>query len=120
MTDKRKHKRIPFSMKLWCSSYHDPAGELQSFTRPVFMDIFDMSIGGLGIICKHDFAENSILHFTLYLEERPYEVMALVRWIKKDSCYHKLGTMFVGSNNALQRHLEDYINENDELDKKTD
>ena len=113
MTDKRKHKRIPYSMKLWCSTYHDPQGILQSFERPVFMDVFDMSVGGLGIICKHAFEENCILHFTLYLEEIPYKVMALVRWSGEDGNYRRLGTMFVGNNNDLQRHLSKYIDKNE-------
>lgn len=106
MREKRIHDRVPYRVDVECIHYYKPDGSESKFNHPVHMDVFDLSLGGIGIITKTHFDPGTVLVFTLYLENVPYTVMALVRWHHGNDFTNRYGLEFIGPSNMMFRHLK--------------
>lgn len=110
MIDNRVHARVDYRVLIRCVEYYDPEGILIRLDDFIQIDVFDVSLGGLGVIAKTKFLVNSILVFTLYLEGIPYSSMAQVRWKNSNDFINRYGIEFVGVSNMMHRHIKALIN----------
>ena len=110
MTNMRVHNRVAYREKLECYHYYSVDGQRHPFKEVVQMEVFDLSLGGLGIVTKYQFPEDIILEFTFYLEAIPYQVMALIKWVNTNDIFYRYGLEILGHNNMLFRHLQQYVN----------
>lgn len=110
MDNLRVHNRVAYRQNLECYHYYSADGQWHSFEEVIQMEVFDVSLGGLGIVTKHKFSDDIILEFTLYLEAIPYPVMALIKWVKTNGIFYRYGLEILGHNNMLFRHLKAYVN----------
>lgn len=106
MRELRVHSRIKYRIKIFCYRYYNTDGEIVKFQEPIDLEVFDISLGGLGIITKHEFKLNQTLEFTLYLEDVPYQVMTVIKWCNMNQIYYRYGLEIIGHNNMLFRHLK--------------
>lgn len=109
MNNLRVHNRVNYRVKLSCSRYYSLDGVLTKIEEPVELEVFDLSLSGLGVITKNEFLVSNTLEFTLYLEDIPYSVMAIIKWKKQNQFFYRYGLEIIGHNNMLFRHLKDYI-----------
>lgn len=106
MKDLRVHNRVNYRVKLSCSRFYDSKGTIIKFEEPKELEVFDLSLSGLGVITKYEFMLDSTLEFTLYLEDVPYQVMAIIKWEDNNQVYYRYGLEIIGHNNMLFRHLK--------------
>ncbi len=107
--NKIKDKRVNSFMRIWCRKSTSPYGIEIEYKKPLFMDVSEISRTGVGIICKYQFEENTLLNFTLFLNSISYEVMAIVRWGKIKDSYFAHGVEIIGNNNLLFNHLKSIV-----------
>jgi len=110
MSEERIHKRVSYRVKLWCYYYYTEVGEKVKFETPIMMEVFDVSLGGIGIITNTLFPRNATLEFTFYLEDIPYQVMATIKWNHSNNIFCRYGLEIIGHNNMLFRHLQQFVN----------
>lgn len=106
----RIHQRIPYRTKVNVYRYYDQKGVLVTPTKGIVLEIFDMSLGGLGVLTTHEFLMPSTLEFTLYLEDIPYAVMAKIAWSQHNQFFFRYGLEIIGHQNMLFRHLKKLTN----------
>jgi c-di-GMP-binding flagellar brake protein YcgR len=109
MKETRTHDRVPYRVKLWCYHYYTPVGEIVKFDEPIMMEVFDVSLGGIGVVTKSQFPDNATLEFTLYLEQIPYQVMTQLKWVSTNNVFFRYGLEIIGHNNMLFRHLQRFV-----------
>jgi len=107
--ENRVHSRVDYRVLIRCLQYYDPDGILVRFDDFIQIDVFDVSLGGIGVITKSQFPVNSILVFTLYLEDVPYSSMAQVRWCTSNEYTNRYGLELLGVSNMLHRHIKALI-----------
>lgn len=76
---------------------------------PIMMEVFDLSLGGLGVVTKQEFPDNATLEFTFYLEKIPYQVMTQIKWTNTNHIFYRYGLEIIGHNNMLFRHLQQFV-----------
>ena len=109
MKETRVHERVPYRVKLWCYHYYTSVGEIVKFEEPIMMEVFDISLGGIGVVTKQQFPENATLEFTFYLESIPYQVMTQIKWLNTNGVFYRYGLEIIGHNNMLFRHLKNFV-----------
>jgi len=116
MTETRIHDRVRYRVKLWCYHYYTADGEIVRFEEPIMMEVFDVSLGGIGIITKTEFPQGATLEFTFYLEQIPYQVLTQVKWLNTNNIFCRYGLEIIGHNNMLFRHLQQFVKGHSILD----
>ncbi|MBN2797264.1 MAG: PilZ domain-containing protein [Clostridia bacterium] len=106
----RIHKRISFRSKIDVYRIYDAKGQLNVLEEPIHLEVFDISLGGLGVLSKRFQLNASMLEFTLYVQEIPYRVIAKVVWHETNEIFHRYGLEIIGHNNMLFRYLKEMIN----------
>lgn len=108
--EQRTHERIGYRTKLQVYQYYNMNGILIKPKEPIEMEVFDISLGGIGVISYKDIPGHATLEFTLYLEEIPYQVMAKIAWTQHNLVFFRYGLEIIGHNNMLFRHLQKFVN----------
>lgn len=106
--ESRCHERIPYRTKINVYRYYNMSGILVTPGDPIELEVFDLSLGGLGVISHKAFTGSVTLEFTLYLEDIPYPVMAKIAWSKHNHLFFRYGLEIIGHNNMLFRHLKKF------------
>lgn len=109
MNESRTHDRVNYRTKLWCYHYYDNKGNCLKLETPISMEVFDVSLGGIGVVTRLPMPKKSTLEFTLYLENIPYQVLTQVRWHVTNNLFHRYGMEIIGHNNMLFRHLQSFV-----------
>lgn len=109
MIESRVHTRVSYRVKLWCYYYYDVNGERLQFDTPISMEVFDVSLGGLGVVTRLPIPKNCTLEYTFYLEDIPYQVLTQVKWHTTNNIFHRYGMEIIGHNNMLFRHLQHFV-----------
>lgn len=109
MRESRVHTRVNYRVKLWCYYYYGDNGERHKFEMPISMEVFDVSLGGVGVVTRLPFPKKSTLEFTFYLEDIPYQVLTQVKWHTTNNIFHRYGMEIIGHNNMLFRHLQHFV-----------
>lgn len=107
--ENRVHERVEYRTKVEVYRYYNMSGELTVLEEPMRMEVYDVSISGLGILSHKEHIQEGTLEFTFYLEEIPYRVMARIVWVDHNNIFFRYGLEIIGHNNMLFRHLKDYI-----------
>ncbi|WP_026893624.1 PilZ domain-containing protein [Clostridiisalibacter paucivorans] len=103
---KRVHSRIMYSTRLECYRYYEN-NELKRYNPPMELIMFDLSLGGIGVISEEYLKIGNVLMFTLKLNIMPYQVMAKVVWTYKIGHMYRSGLEFVGMPNGLVREIKE-------------
>lgn len=117
MKDFRLNPRIPMRTSINIRELFSSDGSLLTPSQPVQMEVFDISVTGAGVLSKVDLPLDSFLIFVIYLEQLPYEVMAVVRWKNTNQLYYRYGLEFMGPSNMMYRHLKALSSQNSFFDK---
>jgi hypothetical protein len=110
----RVHERVFFRSKIEVYRLYDSKGELTILEEPYTLEVYDISLGGMGVLTKKAGLEASILEFTLYIEDYPYRVMTKIVWHNTNGIFHRYGLEIIGHNNMLFRHLQQLISKEKE------
>lgn len=108
MNNTRVHARVPYREKLSCYHYYNAQGEMVKFDQPIDIEVYNISIGGIGIITQVPFPESATIEFTLYLENIPYQVMTKIVWSTSNQVFYRYGLEIIGHNNMFFRHLKQF------------
>lgn len=109
MNERRIHTRVEYQLEFECRQYYDPAGVLKRFDMATVFTADNLSAGGLQIFSDLYMPEESVISFTLYLEQIPYVIMGRIRWVVEVSGGWRYGLEFLTIPNALYRHLRDVV-----------
>lgn len=105
----RIHERKFYREKMEVYRYYDEVGRLIVLEEPLHYEVYDISLGGLGVLTKSKPVPASVLEFTLYLNQVPYRVMAKVAWYETNQIYHRYGLEFIGQNNMMFRQMKEML-----------
>lgn len=107
-TESRVHHRINYREKINIFQYYNNSGNLVKLAVPIEMVVFDVSLGGLGVLSDKSLENGSVIEFTLYLENIPYAVLSKIVWVDNNGKYFKYGLEIIGHNNMMFRHLKKF------------
>lgn len=107
LAEKRMYVRIRYIQHIECNMLSDSLDtEPVVLAKPMSFNIFDLSMGGIGIICDQEIKKGLILSFKIRLDQIEYDVMCeSIYCIEADSNY-KIGLKIIRNNRDFIKHLK--------------
>ncbi|MCX7749686.1 MAG: PilZ domain-containing protein [Clostridia bacterium] len=107
LTEKRRYVRVRYIQRIECSCLSENMqAEPKKLAKPVILNMFDISLGGIGAVCEEEIKKGSVLYIYINLDQLPYEVKCEVMYCVPVDNSYRIGLSLIREDKAFIRHLK--------------
>lgn len=109
-TDSNRYVRVSLMQNsILKQVFRQGNSEFEELVPPQRIIILDISVSGVNIVCEEYYDENSLLLFTLVLDDKAYDALGRVKHCQKTGDTYRVFAIFTAMKPSVEKHIKMFV-----------